>query len=267
MPPSFAQLLHIFSHVLTVYCQGLTLTVNLLFERIVFMNRNSSFAPGEYYHLYNRGVDKRVIFIDDADHERFVSLLYVCNSGIPIHRSDYSSHSRGGIFLIPREATLVDIGAFCLMPNHFHVLLREHSEGGVSIFMQKLLTAYAMYFNKKYERRGALFEGAFKSQHAARDAYLKYLFAYIHLNPIGIIEKEWKKHHISNKIAAEEFLQSYKHSSYMDYAQKDEERHESAILNKLAFPEYFEKENDFNAYLKDWVSGDEAESFHVKTRP
>ena len=223
------------------------------------MNRKAAFVTGEYYHLYNRGVDKRVIFFDDADHDRFVSLLYICNSGIPIHRSDYGSRTSSGMFLVPREVTLVDIGAYCLMPNHFHILLREHSEGGVSMFMQKLLTAYAMYFNKKYERRGALFEGAFKSNHIAKDEYLKYLFAYIHLNPIGIIDNGWKKKRIQNKKAASQYLNEYAYSSFLDYAQGVVQRRQSVILNKLAFPLYFEKESDFDSYLKDWMNGADEE--------
>ncbi len=223
------------------------------------MQRTTAFAPGEYYHLYNRGTEKRIIFLDEEDHNRFVSLLYLCNSGIPIHRSDYRTNSLRGLFLINRETTLVDIGAYCLMPNHFHILLREHADGGVSMFMKKLLTAYAMYFNKKYERTGTLFEGPFRSRHVSRDEYLKYLFAYIHLNPIGIIDAGWKKKRIGNKAAANRYLNEYEYSSFLDYAGGVAPRWQSAILNKLAFPEYFEKRNDFEIYLKDWMTGVEEE--------
>lgn len=223
------------------------------------MLRAVAFAPGEYYHLYNRGTDKRVIFLDDEDYERFVSLLYLCNSGIPIHRSDHTTATLHGLFLIDRETTLVDIGTYCLMPNHFHILLREYSEGGVSLFMKKLLTAYAMYFNIKYERKGTLFEGPFRSRHVGRDEYLKYLFAYIHLNPIGIIDSGWKKKRIQNKKAAEKYLDKYTYSSFLDYVNTTTSRRQSAILNKLAFPEYFEKKNDFEIYIKDWVTGVEEE--------
>lgn len=223
------------------------------------MQRTTAFVPGEYYHLYNRGTEKRIIFLDEEDHNRFVSLLYLCNSGIPIHRSDYRPKSLRGLFLINRETTLVDIGAYCLMPNHFHVLLREHAEGGVSMFMKKLLTAYAMYFNKKYERTGTLFEGPFRSRHVGRDEYLKYLFAYINLNPIGIIDAGWKKKRIANKALALQYLTEYGYSSFLDYAAGATPRWQSAILNKLAFPEYFEKRNDFETYIKDWMTGADGE--------
>lgn len=215
-----------------------------------------AFSVGEYYHLYNRGTDKRKIFLDTADKERFLSLLFLCNSGIPIHRSDHQGGSLEKIFSIPRETTLVDIGAYCLMPNHFHLLVHEQTAGGTSIFMQKLSTAYTLYFNKKYERRGSLFEGTFRTRHASIDSYLKYLFAYIHLNPIGIIEKDWKKNHITHRSKAEIFLKSYHYSSYLDYADSHQRRPEDVILNKLAFPAYFEKSTDFSDYLNDWMTND-----------
>ena len=224
------------------------------------MSRLLAFAPGEYYHLYNRGVDKRKIFLDKADHERFISLLYLCNSGIPLHRSDHLNLPLSQLLSITKETALVDIGAYCLMPNHFHILVHELSEGGISLFMQKLGIGYAMYFNKRHERRGTLFEGKFKAKHIADDEYLKYLFAYIHLNPIGIIEDGWKEHRITHKKKAEEFLASYPYSSYRDYADGDVERGENAIINKLAFPEYFEKHTEFADYVKDWMTHEDEQA-------
>lgn len=217
------------------------------------MSRLTAFAPGEYYHLYNRGADKRKIFLDKADHERFVSLLYLCNSGIPIHRSDHRSTSLPSLLSIPKETSLVDIGSYCLMPNHFHILVHEQSEGGISLFMHKLGVAYSMYFNKRHERRGVLFEGRFHSQHVARDEYLKYLFAYIHLNPIGIIEKDWKEHRIKDRKKAKQFLQTYPYSSYLDYNGSGS-RPEKNIIQTIGFPKYFETATDFEEYLGDWMS-------------
>ena len=91
---------------------------------------------------------------------------------------------------LPRKETLVDIGAYCLMPNHFHLLIRETAEGNISRFMLKLQTGYPMYFNKKYQRTGALFEGKFKAKHITNDNHLKYLFAYLHLNPVKITDPQ-----------------------------------------------------------------------------
>src|SRR3989338_5254383 len=128
------------------------------------MSRSFSFEVGEYYHCYSRGTEKRNIFLNKKDYERFIALLFACNSITTIHLSDYQKKTFGEIFDIVRGDSLVDIGAYCLMSNHFHLLLHEKEEGGISIFMQKLITAYTMYFNKKYERTGALFAGRFKAE-------------------------------------------------------------------------------------------------------
>ena len=211
------------------------------------------FAVGEFYHVYNRGTEKRLIFLDDVDRTRFLSLLYLCNNRTPIHRSDFINASLSDLMTVPREEQLVDIGAYCLMPNHFHLLLRERIEGGISIFIQKVSTAYTMYFNKHYERNGSLFQGRFKAEHLDTDNYLKYIFAYIHLNPIGIIDNGWKDHIIKDKTKINNHLSSYKFSSYLDYADQDSRNPEGSILNKTAFPKYFQTPKDFRVHLQDWI--------------
>ncbi|PIP55841.1 MAG: hypothetical protein CO183_00020 [Candidatus Zambryskibacteria bacterium CG_4_9_14_3_um_filter_42_9] len=211
------------------------------------------FAVGEFYHIYNRGTEKRLIFLDDTDYIRFLSLLYLCNSQSVIHRSNHSNISLNDLLTLPRGELLVDIGAYCLMPNHFHILLRERIEGGISIFMQKISTAYTMYFNKRYERNGSLFQGRFRAEYLNTDNYLKYIFSYIHLNPIGIIDNRWKNHVIRNKVKVENHLQSYQFSSYLDYADENLRNPEGNILNKTAFPEYFQTPKDFRSFLQDWI--------------
>ena len=140
--------------------------------------RRVLFAFGEYFHIYNRGNSKQDIFKDNLDRERFQSQLFLANGTAPF---DFRRVSKDGVYDCERGGQLVYMGAYCLMPNHFHILLTPAVEGGVHTFMQKLSTGYSMYFNKKYERTGVLFEGKFKARHADSDEYLKYLFAYIHL--------------------------------------------------------------------------------------
>jgi len=118
------------------------------------MQRNLSFSVGEFYHIYNRGVDKRVIFLDSYDKDRFIKLLFMCNSEKPIIYRDIKDITLGKLDL---GDPLVSIGAYCLMDNHFHLLVKEIQENGLSKFMNKLLTGYAMYFNIKYDRKGALY--------------------------------------------------------------------------------------------------------------
>jgi len=219
------------------------------------MERKFNFSTDEYYHIYNRGTDKRIVYLDERDRLRFLVLLYITNSNKAIHVSDYIGKQYPDFFNVERGNTLVDIGAYCLMPNHFHILVRAKDDRGISTFMLKLLTAYTMYFNKKHQRTGSLFEGTFRAKHVDDDTYLRYLFAYIHLNPIKIVDTHgWEKKNLSNEKKAKEFLDSYNFSSYKNYADKTKQGPENVILNMPAFPSYFENQNDFTEYLDTWLN-------------
>ena len=109
-----------------------------------------------------------------------------------------------------------------------------------------------MYYNQKYNRNGSLFEGKFKSQHANNDKYLKYLFSYIHLNPIKLIDKNWKKKGVKNTQKTFDFLNSYEYSSYIDYVNKNE-RPQHIILNLKPFPNYFSSRGVFKKEILDWI--------------
>jgi putative transposase len=153
---------------------------------------------------------------------------------------------------IEKGESITDIGAYCLMPNHFHLLVRDKGRNGTSLFLQKLLTGYTMYFNKRYKRSGTLFEGRSKARHADKDAYLSYLFAYIHLNPVKLIDPKWKENGITNRKAAESFLATYRYSSFHDYARG--KRLESKILCKSAFPEYTPNRSSFRTMIAGWLN-------------
>lgn len=215
------------------------------------MTRPFSFAPGEFYHVYNRGTEKRNVFMSRADRDRFLSLLYFANQDEPADLKLQGStlleivSERGGV-------PLVEIVAYCLMPNHFHLLIRELDEGGISKFMQKLTTGYTMYFNKRHERNGSLFQGRFKATHVADDRYLRYLISYIHLNPIKLIEPKWKEVGIADRTRAEKFLKSYVHSSYLDYL--GEKRPEEMVLTREVLPEYFSSGADFESFVTEWLT-------------
>lgn len=213
--------------------------------------RKHNFVTGEFYHVYNRGVDKRPIFLDDSDYQRFVSLLYVANTNKSISFKDLLRTNKNP-FEITTSDHLVSIGAYCLMPNHYHILTTPLVENGLSMFMQKLSTAYSMYFNKKYQRTGALFEGKFKSQLATEDRYLKYLFSYIHLNPVKLVQSDWKEVGIKNKQSVSKYLQEYRYSSYVDML--GVQRAEAVILKREAFPDYFETIDQAEKEMHDWLN-------------
>ncbi|MBI4136097.1 MAG: transposase [Candidatus Vogelbacteria bacterium] len=213
--------------------------------------RKIIFGIGEFYHLYSRGNDKRKIFLANDDYQRFICSLYAANGSKPIHLSDLRQWS-SQVWEQKRGKTLVDIGAYCLMPNHFHLLVREKEESGITAFMQKLLTSYSSYFNLKHERTGKLFEGPFQAIHVDNDPYLQYLYAYIHLNPVKISNPDgWPDKIMQNIAAAKVFLNDYIYSSYHDYLGRP--RREKAILNSDAFPHYFDGDINFKEFVADWM--------------
>ncbi len=152
------------------------------------MERKVPFVVGEHYHIYTRGVDKMVVCKGESDFGRLQLLLYLCNSTTPVNMRELLSKYKGEplvkLFEHQRKETLVEIAAYALMPNHLHLLLREKIDDGVSRFMLKLMTAYSMYFNTRYERSGPLFTRPFRSRHIDDDDYLRWLFSYIHGNPV-----------------------------------------------------------------------------------
>lgn len=213
------------------------------------MNRKISFSEGEYYHIYCRGVEKRDIFLDNKDRERFQALLFLCNGTKPVV---YRLVQGETLYQTDVGEKVTAIGAYTLMPNHVHIAVKEISEKGVTEFMQKVNTAYSMYFNKKYERVGPLFQGAFGARHITRDEHLKYLFAYIHLNLVKLIEPKWKEVGIKNLQRAKDSLENYPFSSYLSYCGKS--RKEDNILSKKEFPDYFSQKHDFENFINEWLT-------------
>jgi len=213
--------------------------------------RKVSFASDEYYHIYNRGNSKQKIFLDKKDYSRFLQLIFLCNSHKNINFRDFFK-TNDDIFSFDRGDTLVDIGAYCLMPNHFHLLFKEKKDKNISIFMQKLATSYVMYFNKKYNRSGSLFEGKFKSQHINSDRYLKYIFSYIHLNPVKLIDSKWREMGIKDKNKAFNFCKQYPYSS-LATLKNNKVLGNQCILNKDPFPGYFLNFEEYQVEIFEWL--------------
>lgn len=140
------------------------------------------FAADEYYHVYNRGVEKRDIFIDDQDYTVFLGLLKKYLSPIAKVRSPNSNRHK-----FESLSSQLDLITYCLMPNHFHLLFYQYNEEAITKLMRRVVTGYVMYFNNRYKRVGTLFQGRYKAAHINADAYLHHISRYIHMNP-----KEYK---------------------------------------------------------------------------
>jgi len=180
----------------------------------------------ELWHALNRGVDGRNIFLDSQDYARFVHNLYEFNDAIPSYNRGRRLDPSGMFDLRNRTSErLVDIHGWVLMKNHYHLLLSERVEGGISLFLRKLNVGYANYFNERYERKGTLFQGRTKKILIERAAHFLYILHYIHLNPLDYLQgtEEWRvrnKGGIRNMKGALDYLDSYRWSSYLDYSDK-----------------------------------------------
>ncbi len=144
--------------------------------------RTIPFANGEFYHLYNRGLDKQVIFSDKRDYSHFIKALFYYTIQNP--KPKFSIYRRTKIFPVDETKKIVDVVCYCIMPNHFHLLIRQLKDGGISEFMRKFIHSYTKYRNIKYSRQGPVFQGMFKAVLVETEEQLLHLSRYIHLNPL-----------------------------------------------------------------------------------
>lgn len=183
------------------------------------MARKTSFANGEKYHIYNRGTEKRKIFLDDKDYERFLFILNTFNHASGNYdTNDRMRDFRKGVSRPKEKEPLVRIEKYCLMPNHYHLILEQVADNGISKFLQKVMTGFTMYFNVRYDRTGVLFQGKTKSKHVGSGTYYNQVRTYIDLNPVELIDKDWKKRgKVSYPEKVAQFLAGYKWSDCKDY--------------------------------------------------
>lgn len=143
-------------------------------------NRDYKFFRADcYYHIYNRGNNKEPIFLDDQDYISFLKRCKMVLGLMPIP----DMGKRGALRIRPLSPNDFAILAYCLMPNHFHLLIKQNTEVSIGMLINKVCTSYASYFNKKYSHIGNVFQDTFKAKIVENDSYLKYLSAYIHNNP------------------------------------------------------------------------------------
>ena len=205
------------------------------------------FSNNEIYHIYNRGVEKRNIFLKEADFKRFLDGIFIFNTFLPVtfNGADRIYKEKENINRQP----LVEVISFCLMPNHFHLLLRQKRESGIQLFMQKLCTGYSMYFNKINNRVGSLFQNKFRAVRIATDRHLFYIPHYIHMNPLEImninVDKKINAESIVNKLVG------YQWSSLSDFV--GEYRY-PGIESQKFIKEFFKNSASYKIKLKEWIT-------------
>jgi len=210
----------------------------------------------EFIHVMNRGVDKRKVFMDSGDYARFIHDLWEFNDTEQApYRVDRRSAHASQMPDVRRQAfgmkkkKLVKIHFFCLMPNHYHLLVSPIDDDvtNLSLFMKKLNGGYSKYFNEKYERSGALWQGKYKSVPIETDAHFLYIPYYIHFNALDLFAPEWRVQCPANPKKAEEFLKNYRWSSHLDYLG---EKNFPSVTDRTFFLDYFGGEKGYAREFK-----------------
>ncbi len=207
--------------------------------------RKIPFVPGEHYHAYNRGTDKRIIFSTQNDVDRFIQSMEEFNVVEPIgsiYENSFIKNKLGNETSKSgkNNKKLVNIIAYCLNPNHFHLILEEVTDSGISNFMKRLGGGYTKYYNAKQKRSGCLFQGVFKSVHIDSNKYLLHLSVYVNLND--------RVHQLGNETSR---LVKSKSSwaEYTNPASKEQ------VCKKDIILEQFKNIEDYKKYAIDTLKG------------
>lgn len=206
------------------------------------MPRKVPLLNGEIYHIFNRGVEKRTTFVTSRDYERSIQTMdYYLIQNPPIRFSYFLRISKEAQSFVVEKLQLlnklVDILAFCLMPNHFHFLLRQRCDGGISKFVANFTNSYTKYFNTKNNRVGPLFQGTFKAVQIKDDQQLMHVSRYIHLNPVSSFVIEPNK------------LENYAWSSYLDYIQQ----REAEMIDTITVLSLFKEKETYRDFVLDQI--------------
>ncbi len=223
--------------------------------------RKIQFANGETYHIVVRAIDGINLFRNDQDYLRMIHDLFEFNDINPVlstFRTDYrriKNNATKQDFVVltgkskRKRKLIVEILVFCLMPNHIHLLVQQLRNKGISKFMQKL-GGYVLYYNKKYNRKGHLFQNKFQAVHVKTDEQLQTVFVYIHTNPIAIIFPGWKEKGIKDFKKAKSFIENYRWSSYLDYLGK---KNFPSITNREFLKQVMGESANCRKFVNDWL--------------
>jgi len=233
--------------------------------------RKEQFVNGEIYHIVVKGINENGIFKDIDDHYRGIFSIYEFNNAKRVEIRErrrtriklkeqikeivkefkkIETQVRGGPTSADSRSKLVEVLAFCIMPNHLHLLVRQLKDNGIVKFMAKLGTGYAGYFNRKYQRQGHVFLKQFTAIHIKNEDQLRIVFVYIHTNPISLIEPKWKEIGIKNPEKAIKFVENYKWSSYPDYIGK---KNFPSVTDREFLLKIMGGEENCKNFVKSWI--------------
>lgn len=216
--------------------------------------RKEQFVNNEYYHILNRGIDKRTIFQDEADYRRFLDGLREFNTEQSVsmravrHRNRVSDIRHRNPVSVS-SPPLVNILCYCLLPNHFHLMLKQLVENGIQEFMHKFMVGYTKYFNTKNERLGHLFQGPFKAVPIEGETQLLHISRYIHLNALDLSEPRWRKGEVADWGQAKKYLEDYPWSSYPIFVEKQT----SEFCDPELLKDIFKNPQDYDRFLQEWT--------------
>lgn len=216
--------------------------------------RKTIITAGEYYHIYNRGNRKQNIFIDQRDYIRFLFLILYFQSPMPVHNISYTVASFikhrvfNRVFNNSKEEEVVrtrtvDLTVFTLMQNHFHLIVYERKEDGISSYLQRVQNAYAKYFNNKYQTAGHVFQGPYQAVHVENNEQLLHVSAYVHRNQREMSKWRNKEH-------------NYPWSSYQDYIHKNRW---GKLLSQKIILKQFSDQSEYANFIK--TSGTKNDKF------
>jgi len=220
------------------------------------MLRKENLVPGEYYHIYSRTMFNSPEFKDSKQASRLEQAFLISNSTkssqiYQFLRNNPDATIQDAVKILNSGKKLVDILCYVIMPDHYHLLMREIKENGITNFIRSSNTSIAKYINIKNNRRGPLFESRFKSKHINSNAYLKHLSLYIHLNPLDfLINKEWRNHKLPNWSEAKNKLLNYRCSS-LEYFLNSNSKNPILSGVKIITGQ-FDDEKEYENFLHDW---------------
>jgi len=195
-----------------------------------------------------------LIFKDTDDYYRGIFSIYEFNNAIPVNiwkrRKQRAKEKAGRDPVSPSRELLVEVLEFCFMPNHIHLLLKQLKDNGITKFMAKVGAGYGGYFNRKYNRRGYVFQNRFLAVPIKNETQLKVVSTYIHTNPISLVEPNWKEKGIKDPKKVIEFLEKYKWSSYLDYVNK---KNFPSVTEREFISEIMGGENGCAEFVESWI--------------